>query len=283
MFRRYRPGKIRYILWALSQLPRADTSCPNCGDQRTSQVKRKALVTALYECEQCRLLFRVPKDAPDNNATFYQDQYTEGFTTELPSDERLLELMNSHFAGTEKDFSDYINVLRSLGVTPGKVMVDFGASWGYGSWQLREAGYTVYSHEIGKRRAEFAKQKLGCTLIEHFDEIAGSIDCFFSAHVIEHLPDPKYIWSVARKVLKPNGHVVLFMPNGNPVRRSKPGYHHLWGEVHPLLLTPESLRYMASQAGFSDTDYRSSPYGTKRYVDGDELMFTACRRTPERP
>jgi len=91
------------------------------------------------------------------------------------------------------------------------------------------------------------------------------------------LSDPKYLWAVAQTVLKPTGRVVLFMPNGSPLRRSDPGYHQLWGEVHPLLLTPEALDFMAMRAGFTFTDYQSSPYRNEARLDGAELMFTALR------
>ncbi len=61
----------------------------------------------------------------------------------LPAPE--LEAMKRRdFANTEKNFFAKINVLKRLsGADPGKKLrvLDYGSSWGYGLWQLRNAGF----------------------------------------------------------------------------------------------------------------------------------------------
>src|SRR6267142_6088248 len=63
--------KLKYLFWAGRQFGAADTSCPACGSHATTLVKRKYLVTALYRCAECFLMFRVPKDDWQINREFY--------------------------------------------------------------------------------------------------------------------------------------------------------------------------------------------------------------------
>jgi hypothetical protein len=206
------------------------------------------LVTSLRECRECGLRFRVPKDRVVDSNKFYQSDYDAGFTTSMPSDEELAHYLSISFKGGEKDFSGYIQVLEAVGIQKGDKVLDFGSSWGYGSWQLQQAGYYVYSYEVSKLRSDYARDHLGCHIVDDFTQIHQKIKCVFSSHVIEHLPDPNIFWGITKLVLQPDGIIVCFMPNGEPELErvyGKKRYHQLWGQVHPLLLTKKALVSMA--------------------------------------
>jgi SAM-dependent methyltransferase len=266
----------------------AETRCPGCGQADTVLVRRKWLVTALYECPVCRLRFRVPKEDARAAEAFYRDGYEAGFTTALPSEEELRELLERGFASHEKDYQRYLDVLRAAGISPPARVLDFGSSWGYGAWQLRRAGFEVVGYEGGERRARFAAERLGIRMVTDVAAVTHSIDCFFSAHVLEHLADPNIFWKAASTALKPAaGAVVAFVPNGNPALQSEHGsYHLLWGQVHPLLITPDYLRRAAHEHGFRASVY-SSPYdlslvasrGDDPACRGPELAVVARRPT----
>lgn len=278
--------KLRYLLWAGRKRAGASTACPACGSHVTKLIKRKYLVTSLHGCQKCFLMFRVPKDDWQTNRDFYDTKYEDGFTTEFPSDAELEKLKLTGFKGSEKDYTGRIGLIKAAGVAPGKVLFEFGCSWGYSSWQLRDAGFNVYSYEVSRPRARYAAEKLGCTVVPEPDDVPEKVDCFYSAHVIEHLPDPRLIWKKADAILKPDGLVVLLMPNGEPSREEKePNYHLIWGQVHPLLLRAKALDVMAREYGFIGSAY-TSPYdlhaianGTPGQLDGDELLFVAKRAT----
>ena len=279
--------KVRYLLWALVHITNRDLSCPSCGNIQTRLIRRKALVTSLWECDACGLRFRVPKESPGAAAKFYQARYRQGFTTDCPSDEELERLLATRFRGSPKDYSSYIEVLRAAGLRPGDSVLDFGCSWGYGSWQLREAGFHVYSYEVSRPRAEYAAIKLQCQLVGNLNEIPERVNCFFSAHVIEHLPDPNIMWKAVGQVLDRDGVVVCFTPNGEPSLERVYGpkrYHRLWGRVHPLLLTSQALKEMARRYGFVPYIF-SSPYSSDQIrllqdennPRGEELLLVAQR------
>lgn len=281
-------SKFRYLLWAARRWPGADKTCPACLSASTRTLKRKALVTSLYVCNDCHLMFRVPKNTLRENREFYQHEYQEGFTTDCPNDNELSVLLARSFGGTEKDYSEYISVVRAAGLRPGQVILDYGCSWGYGSWQFSRAGFNVYSYEVSQLRAAYAASKLNVRTLSDPEKIPEKVDCFFSAHVIEHLPNPRMLWEQAANVLKPDGTVVLFMPNGESSRQeTEKEYHSLWGLVHPLLLSSSALSMMAKEYGFSGNAY-STPFDLGRIADrvcgrlnGHELLFVARRATPQ--
>jgi SAM-dependent methyltransferase len=276
-------AKARYLAWAARGWLVADRTCPGCASSRTRLLKRKHVVTALFGCDACGLMFRMPKSAHVEDSRFYEREYRQAGTTDLPNADELEELKRTSFARIGRDYTGYVDVLRAVGIQPGDSVYDYGASWGYGSWQFMQAGYDVCSYEIGRTRARYAERHLGCRMVAEPSAVPNLVHCFFASHVLEHLDQPQALWRIASEVLRPAGAVVLFMPNGEPdcERRDPRRYHQLWGRVHPLLLTSRSVAAMAASFGFEARAY-SSPYdlgqiaaGRPGRLHGDELLVVA--------
>jgi cyclopropane fatty-acyl-phospholipid synthase-like methyltransferase len=204
-------------------------------------------------------------------------------TTDCPSPSELDKLIANGFKESGRDFAGYIDILRTQRLKREDVVLDYGSSWGYGSWQLRQAGFRVYSYEISAPRAAYARERLGCVTLDSPESCPEKIDLFFSAHVIEHLPNPNLLWETARTTLKAEGLVILFMPNGDPSRERlhARSYHQVWGKVHPLLISARALNSMAEAHGFSGRAY-SSPYDVEGInqqepgdLGGEELLYIA--------
>lgn len=284
--------RIRYLLWAFRRNLRpvnGAEQCPSCGGSRTRLLRRKYMVTALRECPNCSLRFRTPKDDPQSTEQFYIDEiYKQGLTTDLPSESELRKMLEVGFAGMETDFSRYVAILEAAGLPLGSRILDFGGSWGYGSWQLRQAGFEVFTYEIGRERARYAREKLACTVIDDLRLLEGKIDCFFSAHVIEHLPNPDILFAEAQRVLRPGGLLVCFCPNGSEERERRRGCHVYdlnWGLPHPLMLTPGFMKHAAEKRGFQSCHVFSHPVDLSDVraqrdgkLDGDELLSLAIWR-----
>jgi SAM-dependent methyltransferase len=189
-------------------------------------------------------------------------------------------MKRDRFQGMDNDYRSRVEVLKAIDAGP--LIYEFGASWGYGSYILSQAGFTVYSHEISTLRAEYGARKLGCNILPDPLAVPEKVDCFFSSHVIEHLPDPAVLWRTANAVLKPRGKVVIYTPNGEPSReRQEPDrYHLLWGKVHPLLLSAKALKWQARQFGYEGECF-TSPYELQSLtarragmpLTGPELLF----------
>lgn len=279
--------KIKYLLTCTTKnIIREGFLCPSCRCPNATVITRKYLVTTLRRCERCQLLFRAPTTNSEENASFYQEEYTQGFTTDCPSDEVLFRYLERGFAGGEKDYSNYIDVVFSAGGKKGYRLFDFGCSWGYGSWQFEKKGFNVESFEISVPRANYAKSKLGVKVHSSLSEVKGQFDIFFSSHVLEHVPSVGDAIEFGLNLLKPNGLFVAFTPNGSEEYRNTNGdsWNKHWGLVHPNFLdnkfyekafsgkeimlssTPYSMAEIAKWSGDGSFDR------TKVKLDGSELL-----------
>jgi SAM-dependent methyltransferase len=213
--------------------------CVNCRSSKGTVVSRKFVITSLQRCENCGLQFRVPTDDPASNLDYYENKYSSGFTTGMPSNEGLAALIANDFEG-EKNWSYYIGILKHLGLGKGTRIFDFGCSWGYGSYQMSKAGYSVIAFEIAPTRRKYAEEKLRISAIANMEEaiqdpkLVGTFDCFFCSHVLEHVPSPSRVFEYADALLKGGGIFVSFTPNGSEAAKiASPDWNKWWGEVHP--------------------------------------------------
>ncbi len=278
-----------------ARIARQDTNCPYCGNSETWVIGKKRIVLQLRRCDSCGLMYRWPKDTTRFNRRFYQRRYCQGVTTDMPDGELLEKLKTSIFHGTEKDISNRIDVLKAL--MPRGHVLDYGCSWGYGTFQLIAAGYEAVGFEISDARAEFGRLRLGVTVISDegaLEQFSGSFDAVFAAHVLEHLPAPSAAFDRLAGLLKPNGLLLAFVPNCGGEEAGRRGVD--WGpmccEKHPLALDAVFLERALPRHGFKCAFF-SSPYDSKiiarnlshpgataQYLRGDELMVVARKIEP---
>lgn len=175
--------------------------------------------------------------------SFYQLDYAQpGLTTDLPGPAALQQLIETQFRGCDKDFSRIIELLTAVGVAKGARILDYGANWGYGVWQLGNAGFDVVGFELSKRRGEFGA-RLGVTIFTEWNAVLSRapFDVVLSTHVLEHMPDPAGAIREQMALLEPGGWLIAIFPNGSePFRDADPeAFHRLWGQVHPVMLNDE--------------------------------------------
>jgi 2-polyprenyl-3-methyl-5-hydroxy-6-metoxy-1,4-benzoquinol methylase len=288
------PSKARFLVRTLRhRLNRQPCTCPYC-DSASSlvRIRRKKLVLNIMRCEACRLVFRWPMDTPEEIEDYYQHEYTPEYPqVQLPSDAELESLMRGGFSGTALDMAEKIRVLKAL--RPAGRLLDFGSSWGYGTWQLAQSGYEATGFEISRPRAEYARTKLGMRAIDRFDELkslpAGSFDVVFTNHVVEHLPNVREVFEVMGRLLAHGGLVFHILPNFLG-RAAMAGQWIMWiGEEHPLAPNMEFFRATLPSHGFVDVRFGSSPFNDELIeslngsaadarTDGDELLVLAWRQ-----
>jgi 2-polyprenyl-3-methyl-5-hydroxy-6-metoxy-1,4-benzoquinol methylase len=234
-------------------------------------------------------MFRYPKETPEYNQKYYQQDYQEGITTDMPSPETIETWKKANFKSTPIDFTEKLNLL-SFFVQNGTIL-DFGASWGYVSYQLSAAGYDVYGYELSKVRAKYAAKYLGVRMIDSLQELekyGETFDAIYTSHVIEHVPYPKDLFNLFLKLLKPKGKLVAFVPNCQSMSQIM---GHGFGMHHVLALNKEFLEPALLNQGFENTFFTSSPYNFDKIrkfaesgvkyedrLEGDELFFVATKK-----
>lgn len=174
-----------------------------------------------------------------------------GLTTELPDDQALTELIRTEFKGSAKDFSYHVRMLQALGVKAGASMLDYGANWGYASWQFKRAGFDVQSFEISRPSAAYGA-KLGLSIATKLADVSPPFDLIYSCHVLEHVPNSQETIESMLAMLKPGGLVVGQTPNGSRAFRDTDRRHfqNIWGQVHPVLLTDGFEKRIAGSRPF---------------------------------
>jgi len=258
-------------------------SCPSCGRPAGEVIDRKYLVTALRRCRECLLLYRTPTTTAEENARFYQSDYEESTTTDLPDAARLDQLKAEDFASLSTSYLGCIEVIRGFGARAGQSVMDFGCSWGYGSHQLKQAGFEVQSFEISQPRADYARQHLAVETLALDAIPSAAYDVFLSCHVIEHVPSVEEMFMLGERALKPGGLFVAFTPNGSMERRRRDpeGWHRNWGGVHPQMIDDQFLMHAGSRRTFvaASNPYPLEALGvwngsqTVYSMEGDELML----------
>tara|TARA_B100000315_G_scaffold258560_1_gene311185 strand:+ start:1915 stop:2811 length:897 start_codon:yes stop_codon:yes gene_type:complete len=284
---------LAHLSFAFKTLTRLVTAqprdCPYCGARETQLLARKKLLLELRRCPDCLLKFRYPKEDARSNLEFYQEEYSEGMTTEMPSDAEIARLMETNFAGSDRDLS--INVgLVDRHARKGRLL-DYGCSWGYGLHQFRQAGFDAVGFEISKPRGDFGREKLSVEILNDFKQLEaltpGSFDVIHTSHVLEHVPDLKYALNTFRRLLADDGVLFIFVPNaaGQQAREMGLKWGHHISEKHVSALDAEFFRRSLPEYGFS-LSFSSYPHNAAPrradaqgvpQLDGIELLVIARR------
>jgi SAM-dependent methyltransferase len=239
--------RVAYLVSGITGRFYQSTACPACKSANGSVCDRKWF-HSLIECRSCGLLHRFPTESEEWATSFYNEGYAEPQATQLPSDHELTDLLSNSFKGSDKDFTYHSAILEALGIH-GRIL-DYGANWGYASWQFARSGFDVVSYEISQKMAAFGK-KLGVSIETDISRVGANFDAVYSCHVLEHIPDPRSVIIKQLTLVKPGGLVVAHTPNGSRAYRTRaPNFSLTWGQVHPVLLTDNFIEHVAEERPF---------------------------------
>ena len=273
-------SKLIYFLISLKKfLNKKGLACPSCGSKDAETVDKKYIITTLKRCKSCMILYRTPSTSASENKIFYQEKYSQGFTTDCPNDEKLNELISTNFKNTVKDYSKYIKILNILNnkinVQPPSLF-DYGCSWGYGSYQLKKK-FNVDSYEISSARAKYAREKLNINVVEEFKLNSLSdtkkFNIFFMSHVLEHTPSPLGTLNFGLKLVKKNGFLISFTPNGSmESKKNNPNWSKEWGMVHPYFIDEKFYQKFFSDNFFyiGSADHEYNLKNIENFVNSDQ-------------
>jgi len=236
-------GKLRFLLSGFVKRLSTRKLCPSCQSRRGVCVDRK-WVYNLMECQRCGLLYRFPSDSQNELLDFYQEEYEErGLTTDVPQGEALQKRIETNFAGTFRDIAPTLELLEALEVKHGCRLLDFGASWGYQTFQFKQAGFDAEAYEVSRSRARAGKL-LSLQVQTSLNDLTNDFDVVYSNHVLEHSGDPKTFITQKLSKLRSGGTLLCLTPNGSKGYRGKDwkAFHRSWGQVHPVLATDEFVR-----------------------------------------
>ena len=139
-------------------------------------------------------------------------------------------------------------------VASGRVL-DVGCATGFFLEVATEAGWNAYGVELSGFAAELAQRRFGDRVFNGTLEQATYPDAFFDlvmlSDIIEHVPDPRSFLYEVRRVLRPDGVVMLVTPNSVSLSARLMERH--WSHYNPEHLhyfSPATIIRLLSMCGF---------------------------------
>lgn len=135
-------------------------------------------------------------------------------------------------------------------------LLDFGSGWGFFLAVAKEQGWTPYGLEPLPASAVYARATFGLTIVtDTLSESTFPPDCFdviTAFQVFEHLPYPQENLQHLHKMLRPDGIVLIEVPNFATWTMRMMGSHHRhFVQDHLNFFSVETLSHLLSNSGFS--------------------------------
>ena len=193
-------------------------NCPACGAS-TSNAKALrhhhsrhggySLATRLVECS-CQHVFTNPQPSCDELAPFYSNDY--GVFAKPPPDFAAIDALIAR-----RSFDGRFNHLK---VVPGGRFLDVGCGLGAVVAAMSRLGMAAQGVEpspIAAQKARASGLQIFCGMLESAKFQCEFFDCISMFHVLEHTHDPVELLRECRRILKPDGELVVGVPNYNSI------------------------------------------------------------------
>jgi len=231
-------------------------TCAVCGGTEISSRGKEPGGHPLVECGRCGVWSVHDPPSPESLRSRYVEDYYLPWRDEVHARRRM-----------------WRRRLRLLGNARKGRLLDVGCAEGDFLAQASEAGFTVEGTELSVHGAR--KTSLGLGVPVHCGELAeaglpaGSFSVVTFWHVLEHMLHPGRALGEARRILEPDGLLVVAVPNrSNPlfraayrIARGRPLYlyHPKDREQHLHHWSPPSLKAALECRGFQVQPLRPDP------------------------
>lgn len=233
-------------------------TCPWCGNPSEKQylhLKDDFLTQEefdVFECSHCGLLFTVPRPSPDIIGRYYQsEEYYSHQQNKKGFIPRVYEAVKS------------LNVKNKVkmtiqGLPPGRIL-DIGCGVGDFLCQVKQKNWDVVGIEPSDDAKDIAEARLGFRPLSPTESKTlpdASFDVITLWHVLEHIDDLKFQTSEIMRLLKPNGRLIIALPNFQSFDCQY--YKEKWAAWdvprHLNHFSPDTLRSIIVSLGFVPLD-----------------------------
>lgn len=240
--------------------------CPLCGSDQSAVVRASSypdsvtaddirglysassahgLMDRVVRCKSCSLVYVNPRPASDLTISSYADAVDPVFVAQ-----------NKHRIVTfRRSFS---NILRKLGEGDGngKRLLDIGCAGGAFPVAARDLGFTAIGVEPSRWLADYARSTYGLDVRDGILKPGmfepESFDVVTLWDVIEHVPQPNEVLTLARELLKPGGLLLVNYPDfGSNAARLLGWSWPFWLSVHLFYYTRTTMARQLTTSGFS--------------------------------
>jgi len=212
----------------------------------------------VYRCPVCGLGFLDPRPSENEIENLYRSEYfSQRYDQGIdPSSKQYQKRLSA-----EQHRTKFIKSVKRSGN-----LLDIGCGYGYFLDACRRQGYQVQGLDVSDWAARYAIDILGISItIGKIGDIAlpsASLDIITMWHFLEHAPDPHTALQKAKSWLKPDGILVIDVPNyeGTDAQKNWRDWDDWSLPYHYWHFTFSSLTRLLSQHGFKvikHKDYHS--------------------------
>lgn len=222
--------------------------CPICGDQENKAFLCKVTLVFgteydLRQCNHCKAAYFDPLPTVDHLERFYSAAYYD------------FDRWHEEAKG-----SIYASKLKRLKRTG--TFLDVGCATGFFINGIdRNSEWEVYGVDFGEAAIRYARETLKLNVREGDLRDAQYPDQFFDYihvnNVLEHVPDPVVLLKECRRIIKPDGHLFLSVPNGTNDRRNLIAFYESEGlparsvSGHIFFFARDTLLMVFEKVGFA--------------------------------
>jgi SAM-dependent methyltransferase len=193
------------------------SNCPVCNSANlTFYLKCKDwLVTGkefdLYQCTDCQFILTQDHPGEKEIGNFYKSEdYISHSNTKKGIFNALYHVARCMMLNRKKRI-----IRKFTGLETGSLL-DIGSGTGYFASAMAKEGWTVTAVEVNEDARKFAIDKFGLSVLPP-DSIKNlskeGFDCITLWHVLEHLENLNEYFSEINRLLKPEGAVLVALPN----------------------------------------------------------------------
>jgi 2-polyprenyl-3-methyl-5-hydroxy-6-metoxy-1,4-benzoquinol methylase len=228
-------------------MERAEKRCILCDSPDRSLLFQQG-EWSVYRCDGCGLGFLDPRPDPDElnelyRSGYFDSHYDEGLKIDSPEMARRLS--------QEKHRIRFFRKTKKSGK-----LLDIGCGMGYFLHASRLAGYDVEGMDISSDSAAYVKNTLGIRvtvgIVDDIDYPPESFDIVTMWHFLEHAREPVKYLQKAWRWLKPDGILVVDVPNyqGTDAKKMWENWAGWSLPYHFYHFTPDTQKRLLAKHGF---------------------------------
>ncbi|MCB9231471.1 MAG: class I SAM-dependent methyltransferase [Bacteroidia bacterium] len=240
--------------------------CPICGSENISfKLEAKDYTVSgkffrISQCRNCTLRFTNPVPEQEEIGYYYQsDEYISHSNTSKGFINKAYQIVRGITLNSKQKL-----VIRSSGKRQGKIL-DVGCGTGEFLNKMKEAGWTTQGIEPEDSARKMASENFGLTVEEpakFFEFSEAEFDVITMWHVLEHVHQLDEYIANLKRLLKPNGTLIIAVPNYQSHDAKK--YRMVWAAYdvprHLYHFSVEAMNYLMGRFGFVISKIKMMPF-----------------------
>ncbi|MGQ9619505.1 MAG: methyltransferase domain-containing protein [Bacteroidales bacterium] len=240
--------------------------CPVCGNNDISFFMecRDHLLTGesfpIYHCPECFLNFtQAHPDENEENIYYESQKYIPHSDSDKSFTGKLYYAIRRIMLRRKKSL-----VLAQTKKRIGSLL-DFGSGTGHFAATMKKSGWNVTGIELNEKARKYSSDNFGITAISPHNIASlpsGYFDCITFWHVLEHLQNLSETTFEIKRLLKPDGVVLIALPNNTSSDSNY--YRNFWAAYdvprHLWHFNPVSFISFAARSGFEVKLMKGLPF-----------------------